>query len=131
MKESRRTGRQNGGYMNDRKLRRHYRAKFFTEVQALNYPKGSQDKSNAKQLELVVLNLSIDGVGILSKECIEKGSIVTFTLYLGGIGHEIMGYVTFCRKIGEMYRVGLKLVSPDNMFTSMLMSYIDNEKSES
>lgn len=115
--------------MSNRKLRQHYRAKYFNEVQALNYPKDSQDKSLAKHMELVVLNLSIDGIGVLSREKLQPGSIVTFVLYLGGIGHEIMGYVTFCMKIGEMYRAGLKLISPDNMFTSILLDYIEKEKS--
>lgn len=110
------------------RLRKHYRAKYFAEVQALNYPKGSDDKSTAKTLPITVLNLSIDGIGVLSREKVETGSIMTFVLYLGGIGHEIMGYVTFCKKIGELYRVGLKLISPENVFTSALLDYIEKEK---
>ncbi|MFZ5352789.1 MAG: hypothetical protein ACOZCL_08710 [Bacillota bacterium] len=114
--------------MRSRKNRQYYRAKYFAEVKALNYPDGSQDKKSAKPMELIILNLSIDGVGVLSREDIKEGSIFTFTLYLGGIGHELMAYSTFCIKLGEMYRVGLKLITPDNLFSAMLMEYIKSEK---
>ena len=114
--------------MDYRNLRRHYRAKYFAEVKALIYPENSQDKALAKHLDLIVLNLSIDGVGVISREKVVPGSIFTFTLFLGGIGHEIMGYTTFCTQLGEMYRIGLKIVSPDNMFTSLLLEYIEDEK---
>lgn len=111
-----------------RPLRKYYRAKYFAETQALNYPKESNDKSAAKTVQITIVNLCIDGVGILSREKLETGSIMTFVLYLGGIGHEIMAYITFCKKMGEMYRAGLKLISPENIFTSALLDYIENEK---
>ena len=108
--------------------RRHYRAKYFAITKAYKYPKDKSDKASAEQIEITILNLSIDGAGILTKSQIETGAIVTLVIYLGGLGHEIMAYATFCKQIGEMYRVGLKLVSPDNLFTSMLLDYIKQEK---
>jgi hypothetical protein len=114
--------------MRNRKSRLFYRAKYFTEVKAYNFPDGSQDKSTAKQLDLVILNLSIDGVGALAREEIKNGSIFTFTLFFGGIGHELMAYSTFCIKIGDLFRIGLKIISPDNIYTSMLLDYIKKEK---
>ncbi len=115
--------------MKDRKSRQYHRAKYFTEIKAYSFPDGCQDKSNAKQLDLIVLNLSIDGVGILTREEIKKGSILTFTLFFGGIGHELMAYSTFCIKIGDLYRAGLKIISPDNIYTNMLLEYIKQENS--
>ncbi len=114
--------------MRSKKSRKYYRAKYFAEVKALRYLDGSQDKKSAVQTDLIVLNLSIDGIGVLTKEEIAAGSIFTFTLYVGGIGHEVMAYSTFCKKIGELYRCGFKLITPDNLFTAMLMNYINNEK---
>jgi hypothetical protein len=75
-------------------------------------------------LELIVVDLSMGGIGVICEHEILVGTILSFKLPLDNIVYEIKCEVVYCFENGGKYRAGLKLVDRDRNFIRHLKIFV-------
>lgn len=75
-------------------------------------------------LELIVVDLSMGGIGVVCEHEILVGTILSFKLPLDNIAYEIKCEVVYCFENGGKYRAGLKLVDRDRNFIRHLKIFV-------
>jgi len=86
-------------------------------------PDGS-DVTLKTPARMVMLDLSIGGIGIVSDIDFELSSILTFTLYLEKVPHTIMARVQWKAIKGEMCQCGLEFIGTPNQLFRQLQKII-------
>ena len=77
---------------------------------------------------MVMMDLSIGGIGIVSDVDFDQESILTFTLYLERVPHTIMARVQWKSIKGEMFKYGLEFIGTPNQLFRQLQRIISEKQ---
>lgn len=75
-------------------------------------------------LELIVVDLSVGGIGVICEHEVLVGSILSFKLPLDNIEYEIKCEVVYCFENSGKYRAGLKLADRNRYFIRHLKIFV-------
>lgn len=107
-------------------LRKNQRIEYYSKIYCTKFIENGQAKEFDKPMELILLNISAGGLGILSEAEFETGTVLVLNVELEGINYErISARVMWGIKKGNMYRHGLEIINISGRLFSHLRK-LDN-----
>ena len=105
----------------------HTRVKYNSCLECYHYytPDG-ETRPFEEVVKLRVLDVSIGGLGIISKHRFNADNALEFTFYFEGIPYQVLTLIKWVYEIGEYYRYGLELICHNNMLFRHLKEYVYN-----
>jgi len=85
---------------------------------------GMQPIELPKPIQLLVIDVSMGGIGVISEQEINVGDILGIQLILDNIPYDIKCEVVYCFPSENKYRAGLKLAQKDKRFVKHLKIYV-------
>lgn len=67
----------------------------------------------SEPLEFKAIDVSVIGIGMLSPNIIEEGTILFFKYKLDSISYNVKAQVVYCIPEENLYRIGVEFMSPD------------------
>jgi len=81
-----------------------------------------------KNNRMVMLNLSVGGIGIVTDTKLEKNGLLSFTFCLNKVSHTIESIVKWSDIKGEMYQYGIEFINMETGLLKKLQVIIDEEE---
>lgn len=76
-----------------------------------------------KAMEMVIIDISIGGIGGISNEMLEYGSVIEFTLYLEKIPYPVLAKIVWVDNNVRYYKYGLEIIGHNNMMFRHLKEF--------
>lgn len=111
-----------------REKRIHDRVPYRVDVECIHYykPDGSESKFN-HPVHMDVFDLSLGGIGIITKTHFDPGTVLVFTLYLENVPYTVMALVRWHHGNDFTNRYGLEFIGPSNMMFRHLKTLTHGE----
>lgn len=78
-------------------------------------------------VELEVFDLSLSGLGVITKNEFLVSNTLEFTLYLEDIPYSVMAIIKWKKQNQFFYRYGLEIIGHNNMLFRHLKDYIERQ----
>lgn len=107
-------------------MRKGRRTEYYSKIYCTKYIEGGQAKEFDKPLEMILLNVSTGGLGILSETLYDNGIVLVLNIKLEEKYYEkVHARVMWSIKKGDMYRHGLEIINISGKLFSHLRK-LDN-----
>ncbi|MGE5631202.1 MAG: PilZ domain-containing protein [Caulobacteraceae bacterium] len=93
-------------------LRKSKRIDYYAKIYCTKYTANGETKDLEKPLELILLNISTVGLGIISETSFEIGTVLVLNIKLEEKNYQkVSARVIWNIKKGDMYRQGLEIIN--------------------
>jgi hypothetical protein len=75
-------------------------------------------------LQLMIVDISVGGIGVICEQEIEVGMILGITIILDNIPYDVKYEVVYCIPMDDKFRIGLKIAQRDKVFMRHLKIFV-------
>lgn len=101
--------------------REELKMEYYEKIYLYNYYHKGQPIKLSSSCELIMLNISLEGLSVITEKKFEKEDILLINIVFDGIPFDkILSKVTNLRKIGEMYKMCLEFIGIPNFLFQKL-----------
>lgn len=109
-------------------LRVHNRVAYRQNLECYHYYSADgQWHSFEEVIQMEVFDVSLGGLGIVTKHKFSDDIILEFTLYLEAIPYPVMALIKWVKTNGIFYRYGLEILGHNNMLFRHLKAYVNGQ----
>lgn len=107
-------------------MRKSKRIDYFSKIHCIKSTLNGESTEYEKPLEIMLINISAGGLGIVSDRLFETGSVLLLNMKLEDVYYEkVAAKVMWSIKKGDMYRHGLEIINMSGRLYRHL-SQLDN-----
>ncbi len=104
--------------------RKHIRTKYYQKINCYSYyDTTGKQISLDKPIEIIMVNISLGGAGLICEKKFEAGTVFVLNFYLDRIPYNQLFKILWCEKAGEMYRVGTEIINISTNLFKHLKEY--------
>jgi len=96
-------------------------------IESFNFHSTDQDIVINTPLEISLEDISLGGLGVKSNVKLELETTLSINLLLEGMNYVVIGKVMWCKKAGDLYTCGLKLIYLPHELTEFISVKINHE----
>jgi len=105
-------------------LRKSKRVDYYSKIYCRKYIEDGQAKEPEPPLELILINVSVGGLGVVSEQHFSNGTVLVLDITLEGELYEkVSARVMWGIKKGDMYRHGLEIMNISGKLYSHLNKF--------
>lgn len=111
-----------------RELRVHSRIKYRIKIFCYRYYNTDGEIVKFQEpIDLEVFDISLGGLGIITKHEFKLNQTLEFTLYLEDVPYQVMTVIKWCNMNQIYYRYGLEIIGHNNMLFRHLKAFTEGE----
>ncbi|GAB6108569.1 PilZ domain-containing protein [Fusibacter bizertensis] len=96
-------------------------------IESFNFHANNQEVVINSPLEISLVDISAGGLGIKSNIMLEEDTTLSIAIQYENINFVVIGRIVWCRREGQIYNCGLKLIYMPGELSELLEQAVDQE----